>query len=152
MSRDYILRMIEQIAAMLASIMAKRRAGQVVEARQDLDSQCLRAIGLTLDNLKKLSPEAVAELLHEAGALRPVRAVTLAELLLVEAEWNDEKMGALDSTSNRVHAFCLLADSIDALDAEDQSVYRAKLKTLAGKLQDLRSHPYLNERLQKLEL
>ena len=38
MSRDYMLRMIEQIAAMLARILAKKQAGQITEARSEAES------------------------------------------------------------------------------------------------------------------
>src|SRR6266850_2818890 len=149
MARDYILRMVEQIAAMLATILAKKEAGQVGEARQEMDGNSLRTIGLTLESLKKLSPEAVANLLEGSGALRPVRAITLAELLLVDAEWEEAKGNAAQSVASRVHAFCMLADSIEALNREDQIVYRAKLKTIAEQLGDLRTHPYIGERMRK---
>src|SRR5882762_8589256 len=109
MPRDYIMRMVEQIAAMLASILAKREAGYVEQAGQELDNHCLRSIGLTIDKLKKLSPEAIAQLLDESGTMRPVRAVTLAELLIVDAQLADEKGDGAGATASRVHALCLLA-------------------------------------------
>ena len=140
--------MIEQIAAMLASILAKKDAGQIGEARQEMDGQSRRTIGLTIEEIKKLSPEAVANLLTAGGALQPVRAVTLAELLLVDADLATEKGEA--PVANLVHAFCLLADSIEALNSEDQIVYRARLKLLAEKLGDFRTHPYIGERMSRL--
>jgi len=150
MARDYILRMIEQIAAMLASILAKKDAGQIGEASKELDGNSLRTIGMTLENLKKLSPEAVAQLLEGSGALRPVRAITLAELLLVDADILEAK--GEPPVANLVHAFCMLADSIEALNAEDQIVYRAKLKMLAEKLGEYRTHPYIGERMRRCGL
>jgi hypothetical protein len=141
-----MLRMIEQIAAMLAAIMARKQAGQLVEARSEAQKSCLQTIGLTLDELKRLSPESVAQLLNNAGALRTMKAVTLAELLLVDAELQEANPNPNAFLSNYVHAFCLLADEVDKLSAEEQAIYRVKLDLLADRLGDLRTHPYISER------
>jgi hypothetical protein len=150
MARDYILRMVEQIAAMLATIMAKRQAGQTAEAQTELDGNSLRTIGMSLEDLKKLSPETLANLLANSGPLGPVRAITLAELLLVDADIREEKGDTAGSVPNIVHAFCLIADSIETLTSDDQIVYRQKLNLLAKKLDHLRSHPYIGERMRNL--
>ena len=146
------MRMVEQIAAMLASILTQREAGYVDKARREMDAQSLKSIGLTIDKLKKLSPQAMAQLLDESPAMRPVRAITLAELLLVDAELTDEQGNASESLASRVHACCLMADSIQALGSEDQAIYKAKLKATAEKLGELRTHPYIGERLRLFEL
>jgi len=105
-------------------------------------------IGLSLDRLKQLSPEAVAELLNKTGASRHLRAVTLAELLLLDAELNPSAGAPGQPTANHVHAFCLLADSMSALSREEQAVYRPKLAYLASQLGGLQTHPYIKERLR----
>jgi hypothetical protein len=149
MARDYILRMVEQIAAMLASIIAKKQAGQIAEAGVELENTCLQTIGLNLADLKRLSPESVAGLLNNAGALRPVRAVMLAELLLADAELHEAHPNVVPPVEfNYVHAFCLLADAIGALTTEEQAFYRVKLDMLAERLGDLKEHPYIKERLR----
>ncbi|HRI16847.1 MAG TPA: hypothetical protein PLX89_27975 [Verrucomicrobiota bacterium] len=142
--------MIEQMAAMLARIVAKEKAGQLIEARRDLDAVCVQTIGLDLTGLKAASPEAVAERLNAMGGLRHVRAITLAELLLHDAKWNDAETEDRPAEPGEVHAFCLLADSIEALGIEDRVHYRAKLESLARRLGQLRAHPYLEERLRAL--
>ncbi|HSY18393.1 MAG TPA: hypothetical protein VK815_08670 [Candidatus Acidoferrales bacterium] len=148
MSRDYMLRMIEQIAAMLARLLAKKQAGQIAEARSEAENLSLQNIGLTLTELKRLSPEAVAQLLDKMGGLRTIRALTLAELLLVDAELHEANQIPNQSLANYVHAFCLLADEVDKLAKEEQTFYRAKLDLLAGRLGDLREHPYIKARLR----
>jgi hypothetical protein len=148
MPGDYMLRMIGQIAAMLAAILARKKAGQLVEARAEAENACLQAIGLTLAELKRLSPEAVAQLLNKFGALRTLRAVTLAELLLVETELSGSDTNPQASMPNDVHAFCLLADEMDKLTPEEQAFYRTKLDRLADRLGPLRTHPYLKARLR----
>ncbi len=152
MARDYILRMVEQMAALFAGVLAKERAGQLIEVRRDLDVLCVQTIGLEMAALKGASPEAVAQRLKESGGLQHVRAITLAEVLLHEVETSTP--GAEDEPAGpgEVHAFCLLADSLEALDHDDRAYYREKVEKLAERLGTYRRHPYLQERLRALGL
>jgi len=45
MERDYIMRLIEQIAALVASIIAKERAGKYPEAKAEIDEKARQTIG-----------------------------------------------------------------------------------------------------------
>jgi hypothetical protein len=143
--------MIEQIAAMLATIIGRREAGEVAAARQELENTCLQTIGLSLESIKGLSPEAVAQLLDGTGASRHVRAVTLAELLLLDAEWREADQGGSETMPAYVHAFCLLVDALSALSPTEQTLYRAKLDKLVDRLGEIRNHPYISERLRSYE-
>jgi hypothetical protein len=149
MARDYILRIIEQIATMLAALMSRRKAGEIIQAREDLENHCVRTIGFTLSEIKLLSPEEVAPILEKSGALRITRALILAELLILDAQWHEEDRSAEDRMPNYVHALCLIADSLESLSTEEQTVFRAKLATLTEKIGPLREHPYIAERISK---
>lgn len=154
MARDYILRMVEQMAALFAGVLAKERAGRLVEVRRDLDAICVQTIGLEVAALKGSSPEAIAQRLKDSGGLRHVRAISLAEVLLHHAETSpsDAPKESEAAGPAEVHAFCLLADSLEALDREDRAYYRAKAEKLAEQLGPYRRHPYLEERLRSLGL
>ena len=147
MQRDYIMRLIERIAALVASIVAKERAGQYPEARAEVDVKSREVIGMGLGDLRKLSPEVVSQLLTSSGGLRYGRAVILAELLLHDAAIADATDHASDALLSRVHAFCLLSDTIDTLTTEDQAIYREKLDTLAAQLRTLPPDAYLSPKL-----
>lgn len=149
MARDFILRLIEQMATMLAALMNRRRAGEVIQAREDLENTCVRTVGLTLTNVKELAPEAVAQILQKSGALSITRSVMLAELLLLDADWKEKDSPEKDVLPNYVHAFCLLADSLESLSAEETAFFRPKLDLAASKLSHLENHPYINERMKK---
>lgn len=151
MARDYVLRLIEQMATMLAALMQRRRAGEVVQAREDLENTSVRTVGFTLSELKRISPEEVARILDQAGALRVTRAVTLAELFLLDAQWHEEDRTAEELMPNYVHAVCLLADSMEALSHEERAHFKARLGLAAAKLGELRNHPYISERLARNE-
>lgn len=145
------MRLVEQIAATLAGILFKQSGGRYAEARDDLEEKCLETIGMSLRDMTRLSPEAVADLLACAGALRHGRSVLLAELLLLDASLGealgDNSRAALDY----LHGFCLLSDSLPALDPKDQVAYRAKADNLAIRLKELPSTPYVEEKLRRYE-
>jgi len=145
------MRLIEQLATMISALISRRRAGEVIQAREDLENTAVRTIGFTLSEIKNLAPEEVAKILDRSGALRVTRALILSELLRLDAEWHQEDQTNDQLTPNYVHAFCLVADSLDSLSADEQPHFRACLATYAEKLGELRQHPYIAERLARFE-
>jgi hypothetical protein len=148
MAQDYIMRLTRQIALMIAAIITRRRAGQIEEARQELDALCQQTNGLTLDAVKKLSPEALAELLGQSGVNRYYRSLLLAELLIQDAEILEAQGAAPGAIFGYLHAFCLLWDTYPVLSQEEQAICRPKLDALAAKLEDLPENPFTTERLK----
>ena len=57
MQRDYIMRLIEQIAALMASIIAKERAGKYTEAKAEIDEKSRQTIGLSLEQVRSFLPK-----------------------------------------------------------------------------------------------
>jgi hypothetical protein len=151
MQRDYIMRLIEQAAAMLMSIFTKADAGMLAEAGQDLNQMCLRTAGLDLSTVKNSSPDDVMSLLEEGGALRYSRSVILAEILLADAALQERDPAAPVQWKNLVHAFCLLSDSVDVLGGDDEKIYRGKLRQLAARLEPYKQFPALKERFDRLD-
>lgn len=149
MARDYFLRMIDQIAAVLEEIDERQRSGDNSGAKAELDSRSQQAVGLDISHIQRMSPEAVAQLLDTSGGLRQGRAILLAELLLKDAEMHQEDVSR--TTIDYVHAFCLLADTVDMLDVEDQATYRPKIHALAARLKDMQTNAYIREKLRQHE-
>ncbi len=145
------MRLVEQIGRMLASIVAKKQAGLHHEARQEIETACLQSVGLSLDLVKRSSPEAIAAKLESAGGLRPSRAVLLAELLLQDAELSEAAGRATEASVSYLHAFCLLGDSVELLSVEEQLTYLPKLDRLSARLHAFRSDPYVAGKLRQYE-
>jgi len=145
MPQDYFLRIIDQVAVMLAQVMQKQLSGDITGAKAELNAHCHQTLGLDISQVQRMSPEAVTQLLDTAGGLRQARAIMLAELLLKDAELeeHDHSRVAID----QIHAFCLLAGAIAALDMEDQQAYRPRLQALADRLRPLQSNPYIAAKL-----
>ena len=128
MPQDYILRLIEQVAQMIAEICRLRAA----EKPARLNAICLRETGLPLELVKRSSPETILELLKSGGGTQYARAVILAELLLQDAEASDLAGRNREAIISRAQARALLGSSIDYLSNEEQAVYRPKLQGLTN--------------------
>ena len=127
MAQDYILRLIEQVALMLAQISALRKTGHNAEAVERIAAICLQTIGLSFDVIKRAAPETILQLLESGGGTRHSRAVLLAELLLQDAELSEAAGKNREAAIARAQARALLAQSIDYLSPDEQAVYRRKL-------------------------
>lgn len=78
--RDWLVRMVEQIAAALARVLASRRAGAFDEAREELERVARDAAGLELSLLEHLDAASAAALVRD-----PARLAALARLGLERA-------------------------------------------------------------------
>ena len=132
--QDYILRVIEQVADMLASILALRKAGRGAEAAREIERVCVHAVGLPLALVKRSSPETLLQLLQSGGATQHVRAVMLVELLIQDAELSDAAGKRREAVIGWAQAQALLAHSIDNLSRDEQAIYRSKLEALEARL------------------
>jgi hypothetical protein len=135
MAQDYILRLIEQVGQMLAEISRLRKA----EIPQRIRAICQQTIGLSLDLVKRSSPEMILKLLENGGGTQYARAVMLAELLLQDAELSAAAGKDREATISRAQAQVLLARSIDNMSADEQAAYRPKLEALTASLTALGS-------------
>jgi hypothetical protein len=134
MPEDYMKRMIEQAGSVIAALIFKQRGAELAEASENIESTCLNTIGLTLEAVKRMSPEALADHLAMSGANRIPRSVLLAELLLQEAESAGTPDQRQQTLACQVHAFYLLRDSMEFLSTDEQAIYRPKLAKLASRL------------------
>lgn len=126
MARDYMLRLIDHVALMLAEIMAKRKRGQRAEARTEIAAQALQHTGLPLELIRGAAPPMVAELLRQGGELRFIRAVVLAELLIQDAEISEESGDAMTAFSGYMHAWHLLRDAAQSFSRDEHAHFGAR--------------------------
>jgi hypothetical protein len=130
MAQDYILRLIEQVALMLAELSGLKAA----ERPARISALTLREIGLPLDFIKKSFPETILQLLESGGGSQHARAILLAELLLQDADLSEAAGKNREATISRAQAQALLAHSIDKLSPKEQLVYRPRLEALTAGL------------------
>ena len=148
MSQDYMMRLFRQFALVLAAIIAKRKGGKNEEALQELAAQCPIVVGLSLDTVKQLSPDALANQILSAGSDHVSRSAMLAELLLEDGEIHEALGQPVQAMPSYLHAFCLLSDALPALNPEEHDHYHPKLQQLITKVAHLPPNPYTTERLR----
>lgn len=137
MARDYILRLIDHVALMLAEIMAKRKTGRRAEARTEIENQALQHTGLPLSLIRGAAPAMVADLLRNGGELRFIRGVLLAELLLQDAEICEETGDRPGALTGYLHAWCLLHDAALSFNPEERRHFGAKQDHARARLASL---------------
>jgi hypothetical protein len=92
--RDYILRLIDQLGALLRALVGsggeiKRPETAVSDASQSevaLEKACQEAIGLSFRIIKEMPPEELVELLRSGGATWISRCFLVARLFEFDAE------------------------------------------------------------------
>lgn len=103
--RDYILRLVEQLAKTLVGIVALRKARRLQEAGTALTEAAKNFVGLDVETLLALPVEQIVTLLSPGGVLDPAKAIVVAELLAEKGE-------------------------LSALEEEEAVAYRARLRAL----------------------
>ena len=131
MATDYILRLIDQIALLLAEVLQLRKFGRAGEAREQVSKACLENVGLSFALVKHSAPETILEMLATGGGTQHVRAIMLAELLLPDAELAESAGQKREALISRAQARALIAHNLGQLSPEDRANYRAKLDALS---------------------
>ena len=116
-SRDYILRLIEQMAAVLRRVRQLLLRGQYDEALTEVRTAAL-SIGVDLGNVLDLTDDALLALVARGEPrLDPERAATIGRLLAVEGEIHEGRGDPRTSYYVRRQALRLLIEGWLAGDA-----------------------------------
>src|SRR5262245_8322523 len=84
--RDYILRLIEEFARILAQIRARKKDQRLDEASEDLDAEFQRLVGAGAESVARLSEAELLARIMKDGPTHLVRDKTLMlTTLLAEA-------------------------------------------------------------------
>jgi hypothetical protein len=144
---DY-LEMLQRMELLARLIRSEREAARGTGPADDIAQACLQETGLPFSVVQHASPEMLSELLHE-GVNFYGRAMILAELLALEAEFNEEDGELAGMVRAQLQAFCLFGESLPALPPEEQAVFRKKMDLLAAKLCGAGDAPYLKQKLKQ---
>jgi hypothetical protein len=96
-------------------------------------------VGLPLEIAKHATPEVLAELLATGGAVRHMRGIFLAELLVQDAALAEQRGNPPEAVLGYQQAFHLLHDALPFLPHDEEKHYRARLLDISAKLRDLGS-------------
>jgi hypothetical protein len=85
-SQDYIIRLISQATAALATILGLRKSGQLQQALQVVDQTLEALVGLNASLVKAMDDRSLLGLLTSQGSLDADRLLIIADLFEAEGE------------------------------------------------------------------
>lgn len=135
---DYIIRQILELVKVAARIIRKIVTGRTKEAEQDVRGELVARTGLDLETLGSLSYDSMVRIVGGlgAGAFDPVRLITTAEMLGLEAEIC-EASGESDMAMDwRLRALTLYLAGHELLLHESLGPARLRLETLLEQVLD----------------
>lgn len=94
-SRDFILRQIQQLVQVMAQVMMLRKGRNYEEAREEIQTGLMQAFGTTLADLHELPDDQLLERCQSVTELNAELALAIADLFEQEAEMLWEE-GAVD--------------------------------------------------------
>ena len=147
---DWLAR-LEELTRIEAFIESKRSSGSPDDVLNEIERSCSANTGLSLSFIKRTSPDELIELLKRRGAEFCAKAVFLAELLTIYANFEEGRVHLAESMCGHLQAYCLLGESIHLLPSQERSDYRAKMEALAKKLASVAGDSYVLQKLESYE-
>lgn len=132
--RDYLLRQIEKMGAILAGIRRMIVAGEPVQALNELRAVAAR-VGLDLDVLGALAPGSLIAILGEDALERLIPA---ADVLLVKGELEEAAGSVEQSADSYLKAEILIRHLQDRVGEGSDPALRAQIDGLAARLLERR--------------
>lgn len=108
--RDYVLRLIEQLAKSLGAFVRLKKAKRFDEAQTALAEAAKNVVGIDVDTLLALSLDHVLALFSPGGSLDAGKCLVVAELLYEDGALSELRGDAPRACSTRLHAAGLLLE------------------------------------------
>jgi hypothetical protein len=131
--RDYVMRLVKQLADLLARVMKLKGAKKEDEAAEVLEAGCLTLFGIDWRTLAWVDSASAAQLLED-----PVRIRSFAGLLEQRALLHEAKGESVQARSSWQHAFEMYREAGDDSEAREGAERAAKkidLRLLPAKYQ-----------------
>lgn len=142
-----MMRLIQQIAAMVAALIKKKKLEDLPMVMMELEVAAMQHVGLGLHAAKDMTPQELDEYLNQSPGSRHLRGAMLAELLIQDAAIEELQGDPMRAMVDYTHAFCLLFDAMSVLPPEEQRQYQQKMDDLASRLKDQPHDPYVSPKL-----
>jgi hypothetical protein len=135
--RDYVLRLIEQLAKTLGAVLTLKKARRFEEAEQVITGAAKNLVGLDIDTLLALPLDQIIALFSPAGSLDAGKCLVLAELLSEAGDVKGLRRDARTAYLSRERALGLLLEVTDREGPDripDPERYRSKIANLVRAL------------------
>jgi tetratricopeptide (TPR) repeat protein len=145
--QDFILRLIEQLAHVLARILALRRAGRHEEALEATDEALQKFVGLDARFIEALSLKDLLSLMKPGIDLDITRCLVVADLLKERSQIYDDQGDAQASFEAQVKALTLFLEIFTSPGAVDLPDRATKTEELIAALEEYELPPETQVRL-----
>lgn len=143
LTRDYLLRMIDQLVRVIAKVLAHAEAGEFQQAINELGTAARHHVGLSLENLTSLSESSLAALWRAGGSFDAAKCAAAAYLLKSYGETRrlQKDEASNDVTPVVVRALDFFMLSVVEGEGEIQRELAQEAEDLLGSLHDLELPP-----------
>jgi hypothetical protein len=148
--RDYILRLVEQLAKTLGSVVALKKAKRYDEAERGVAEAAKNLVGLDVATLLALPVEHIVTLLSPGSSLDAGKCIVVAELLYEHGELKELQGEDGTAYDTRVRALCLLLEVSGRESLEripDSERYLRRIEALVDTLSAYPPVPAVQEKL-----
>lgn len=137
--RDYILRMIQQLAQAIGRILGLKRAGKLDEALQEVRATADGIFGPMLRTLEALDAQSAASLLGNREKIEAYAALTAEEASILELKGDAKR-----AKGSERRAFLLYLEAV-ILGKEVSDDARAAIAEIRGKVDEAKLPPRYRE-------
>lgn len=110
LTRDYFMRMISQLAAVLSEVLFHKKAQQLEEARGGIRTGVKSLLGFDLDLLHSFSDTQILELLRSGAELDAAKCYVAAMLLKEEADIDSLENKKAESVNTGAKALSMMLE------------------------------------------
>ena len=148
--RDYILRLVEQLAKTLGALVVLKKAKRFDEAELTVSEAARNLVGLDVPTLHALPLDQIVTLFSPGGSLDAGKCLVVAEILEEDADVKTLKGDEAGAYRSRIRALGLLLEvsGREGLDRMPEPArYRAKIERLTRALSENAPVPAIQKRL-----
>lgn len=133
--KDYIMRLMEQLAEVIAGVLLNKRKGQYDQAVAALDDAVLRFTGIESGLAESFDIEGLLVLLRHENEIDTGRGMILAELLREKAEVIELSQGFEPATNLYAKSLRLYLECLSESPDLRMETHFRKIDGIAGKLE-----------------
>jgi len=135
-NKDYILRLIEQFAKVLAKILKLIMNQQHPEALKTIDQTFQHLFGFNSKFINSISDDDLIEMMKSGEALDADKCIMIALLLKAEGDVYDAQSNLDESYDRYLRSLLLLLEAFSADSDANLSTHYSEIGTIINKLQD----------------
>jgi len=133
--RDYLMRIIEQLTAVLMRVVLHKEAKNYTKALIEIDLAYQTLLNVDPNLIKQMTVEELVEWLGAGGRFDTEKSLIIAELLREEAEIQELNTGFTDAIFNLLaKSFYLYVETIMNDSRYNQQEYAGKIDTVVQKI------------------